>query len=499
VPEGRQLCAVSTGNPEKDRFDVLVHALAELSDDVTLRLCDVRDRTQLELLARGYGIDDRIEFAQAPNGAATLVSYAGANGAAAEDGRVLFDPAGDPLEPSDGLTLAELVHLAAGEGGSASLHDDDSVLAGARVILITNLPAPYRTPLFSAVARRLAAVGAEFRVLFLADSDDARPWITPGTQPAFEFDTLRSVRMTRGARPKLFPANLEAALWRFRPTIVVCGGLSPAVALRAWVAARRARAAFGVWSGDHLRMPTAQQRVRARTRRFVARRADFALAYGSLSAEYLRVLNDRLPTVIARNTSDLAGQPRPATGNAQTLRLLAVGDLASPRKGIDVLVSALALLPELDCRLTVVGSGALLDDFSQAAAHDSRVTFAGALPPTAVAAAYADADVFLFPSREDVFGLALVEAMHAGLAVISAVAPGATSDLCVNGVNSLLVAGHQPHAWATAIRALQDDPGMRTRLAAAAQRSIDHRWTADHSADAFIAGLRLGSLVRGGG
>ena len=489
------LCAVSSGDPQADRFDVLVHALAQLPDDVSLRLCGVPDTGSLHLLARAYGVEERLRFADSPNGESTLLVHArAADGAGAGTDRVVFDPQGDPLDDSDGLTLAELVHRL-GDGRPAAFHGEDQALAGARVAIITNLPAPYRMPLFSAVGRRLSAAGAELRVLFLAGGETDRPWIGDGDGPDFGYETLRSVRASRGARPRLLPLNLEAALFRFRPTIVVCGGLSPGVALRASLAASALRASFGVWSGDHPRMPTAQSRLRAVARRLVLSRSRFALAYGSLGGEYLHAVRNELPVVLARNTSRLVTQPACVEPVAGTVRLLAVGDLASRRKGIDIVLAALRLLPDLDCRLTVIGGGALLPQLATAAEADGRVLFRGAVSPKEIGAEYGGADVFLFPSRQDVFGLALVEAMQAGLPTVSSVNPGAIADLCVHEANCLLVQTDSPDDWARAIDRVAGDGDLRRTLSVAARRTIAERWTNEHSADAFIAGLRLATLV----
>ena len=501
MPELLQVRANSSGDPDRDRFDLLVHALAQLPDAVTLHLCDAADEAPLRLLARAYGVEDRIAFTNGPDGEGTLVAHVRAKQTSSTNanGVLLFDPSGDPSEQSDGLTAGELVGALGGNASPSSMHQADDTLASARVAVVTNLPAPYRLPLFKETSDRLGAAGSVFRVFFLGAGENGRPWMNQGAGADFDYRTLKSVPVGRGQRPRMLPLDLELALWQFHPTIVLCGGLSPAVALRASAVARLCRAAFGVWSGEHRRMPTAQAGgIRAAARRLVARHADFGLAYGSLSVEYLRDLNKSLPTVVARNTSALGAAEAPERrhdppGEPQ---LLAVGDLGTPRKGIDIAVAALRLMPELDCRLTVVGGGALLPTLKAAARDDPRIEFLGPAPPDAMAAAYRDADVFLFPTREDVFGLALVEAMAAGLATISSLDAGATADLCLNESNCLLVRDHTPRAWAAAIERLVNDHALRTKLGRNARSTIASRWTNRHSADAFIGGLRLGMLVK---
>jgi glycosyltransferase involved in cell wall biosynthesis len=69
----------------------------------------------------------------------------------------------------------------------------------------------------------------------------------------------------------------------------------------------------------------------------------------------------------------------------------------------------------------VVGDGPALAELKARYPH---VLFTGALSGAALAQAYAGADLFVFPSRTDTFGLVLVEAMAAGLPVAAYPVPG---------------------------------------------------------------------------
>ena len=126
---------------------------------------------------------------------------------------------------------------------------------------------------------------------------------------------------------------------------------------------------------------------------------------------------------------------------------------------------------------------------------DERVRFLGAVPSDEIARSYSEADVFLFPSRYDIFGLALVEAMGAGLATIVSPRPGAVADLCVSNVNSLIVANDGVDQWTAALSRIIENHELRRSLGAAAARTIRNRWTIDHAADAMLAGIRLGVLT----
>ena len=69
---------------------------------------------------------------------------------------------------------------------------------------------------------------------------------------------------------------------------------------------------------------------------------------------------------------------------------------------------------ELDGQKVVVGTGPLLDDLRQ---RYEQVIFTGKLIGEDLAQAYASADVFVFPSLTDTFGIVLIEAMASGLPI----------------------------------------------------------------------------------
>ena len=107
-------------------------------------------------------------------------------------------------------------------------------------------------------------------------------------------------------------------------------------------------------------------------------------------------------------------------------RILTVGKL-KPEKNQALLIRAFSRLPSnLHAKLMIVGSGELEQDLKHEAAScgvAERVIYAGhALDPWPY---YASADLFALSSREESFGNVLVEALHAGLPVVSTETIGA--------------------------------------------------------------------------
>lgn len=500
----RRVVASSSWIVPDDHLDIVIHALAQLPDRVALDVYgDGPDRPRLETLTRAYAIEDRVAFRSgAPSGGTGVVVYPSAQNAASAPVRpesslgrpIVLDPTGRSHDGAvTARTMAELLELLSRPGDPpAACRRRDGIFFGHRVAVVTNLPAHYRIPLLNGVASRLAAAGASLRIFFLAGDEPSRPWMRP-RGVAFEHEFLRSAPIPLRERRSLAPLDLQARLRRFQPTTVLVGGFSPFVAPTAARYAASGGVPFGVWSGEIASTRTARSRLRTLQRRWIAARAAFAISYGFESGEYLRELRGDLPVVYGRNTSG-ARMSRARPRYPEMIEALVVADLASQRKGVDVLIEAVRLAPSLACRLTVIGGGRLLPSLVAKARGDPRIRFVGPLPSDRVLDAYRRSDVFLFPSREDVFGLVLAEAMGSGLATIVSNAPGAVADLAVPQKNCLVVESHDPHDWANALSIVVADHELRLALGGAAARTIQNRWTMDHSADALIAGLRLGVL-----
>jgi glycosyltransferase involved in cell wall biosynthesis len=184
-------------------------------------------------------------------------------------------------------------------------------------------------------------------------------------------------------------------------------------------------------------------------------------------------------------------EPRPpARGSREgSVALLSVGSIV-PRKGFDVLAAALAEVKELPWQLTIAGdpsrspatTAALEADLRR---HDlaGRVALAGAVTDERLLALYAEADLFVLPSRFEGYGMAFAEAVAHGLPVIGTTA-GAIPDTVPDGAG-LLVPPDDSAALAGALRRFLADPDERQRFAAAAREAAVRLPTWRQSAEAF--------------
>jgi glycosyltransferase involved in cell wall biosynthesis len=190
-------------------------------------------------------------------------------------------------------------------------------------------------------------------------------------------------------------------------------------------------------------------------------------------------------------------QARDARDAADPVRILSVGR-AVPKKGYDVLIDALALLPrDLHWRLVHIGGGVLRDDLKQRAERAgiaARIDWRGAGAADEVLAAYRDADLFVLPSKiaadgdRDGMPNVLMEAMSQRLPCIAS-AVSAIPELIASADAGVLVPPDDPAALAAALARLIGDPATRTSLGAAGNQRVRAAFSFAHGIDQLVARL----------
>jgi glycosyltransferase involved in cell wall biosynthesis len=161
---------------------------------------------------------------------------------------------------------------------------------------------------------------------------------------------------------------------------------------------------------------------------------------------------------------------RLSTGQVSRKLLLYVGRLA-PEKGIGGLKAVLEEIPE--ARLAIVGDGPARRDLERKFAGTPTV-FTGLLQGDDLAAAYASADAFLFPSTTETLGMAMLEALASGLPVIAA-RGGASHEVVSEGENGLLYKANTTSALVAAVERLFSDDEFREALARGARATAEER------------------------
>ncbi|MCB0998580.1 MAG: glycosyltransferase family 4 protein [Acidimicrobiales bacterium] len=235
----------------------------------------------------------------------------------------------------------------------------------------------------------------------------------------------------------------------------------------------------------------------SRVRRFF-RSVDHVIVCGrhwyDLAVEQLGVEPGRV-TIIPNGVPDTGELADPTRAQARMISLGLVGE----RKGTDVLLHALARLPDdLDWRADLAGPG---DVAAWTAVRDelgltARVSFPGWWPEQVARAELAASDVFVLATRRENQPVAIVEAMAAGLPVVST-AIAAIPEVVEDGTTGLIVPADDPGALALALESLLRDPARRAEMGRRGRQRYEQGYTIERSADRIHTIYRTLSVVAG--
>ncbi|MCI4364922.1 MAG: glycosyltransferase family 4 protein [Thermoplasmata archaeon] len=204
-------------------------------------------------------------------------------------------------------------------------------------------------------------------------------------------------------------------------------------------------------------------------------------SYGSTSASLRGRELEVIPSVVdlERFRPGLDPGPLRKQLDLEGKRVLVFTGRLVPHKGVDVILDALAELPK-DVVLVIIGAGPRLPGLRGRARRlevEDRVRFCPEVSDEELPLYLALGDVFVFPSenRLEGFGLAVAEAMAAGLPVVTADMPG-VREVIEPGVEGLLAEPLLAHDVAEKTRRLLDDPALARRMGAAGRRRAVERY-----------------------
>jgi mannosyltransferase len=246
---------------------------------------------------------------------------------------------------------------------------------------------------------------------------------------------------------------------------------------------------------------SAAQRHHSWITRWLIRRMDAIIATSDISASFLKVKATVIPHGVDTDVYAPPTDRAAAFAESGLPGRYAIGCFGRVRaqKGTDVFVDAMCrLLPRHpDFTAVIVGQvtpeqTAFANDLKkriEAANLRSRIVITGELPIEAVQRWYQRLTIYAFTSRNEGFGLTLIEAMAAGSALVAARA-GAAELVVEDGVTGVLIPAGDADALAAALEPLMRDVAAATMMGERGRARV----LAEFSLDAEAA--RIGEVYR---
>jgi len=245
---------------------------------------------------------------------------------------------------------------------------------------------------------------------------------------------------------------------------------------------------------------SAAQRHHSRFTRFLIARMDAVIATSAASASYLRCPATVIHHGIDTRTYCLPADRRAAFKATGLPGKYGIGTFGRLRlqKGTDVFVEAMCRLlpryPDFTAVLigrTTIDNQPFVESLKQrvaAAGLAERIRFLGELPIEEVPRWYQRIAIYVFASREEGFGLTLLEAMAAGNALVAARA-GAAEAVVTQGTG-ILVPIADVDALCAALEPLMRDPGHLAEMGSRARAHVVAHFSREVEVDRIVAVYR---------
>jgi glycosyltransferase involved in cell wall biosynthesis len=374
-----------------------------------------------------------------------------------------------------------------------------------RLVLVTEIIAPYRIPVFNALARRAEI---DLHVIFLSETDSSlRQWRVYSDEIRFSYEVLPSWRWRAGKNNFLINRGLWSALDRRKPEVIICGGYNYLASWQTLLWARRNRVKFVLWSESNINDARSGKALVEVLKSFFLRKCDRFVVPGKASAEYLQAFGISHGSIVtAPNAVDnnfFEVESAKARTRAAEIRgklelplrfILFVGRLV-PEKGIFDLLSAYSgLEPDIrsEVGLVFAGNGISRSELVLRAKNISpgKICFPGFAQREELAALYALAELLVLPTHSDTWGLVVNEAMACGLPIVASNVAGCVADLVEDEWNGSVVPPHDNNALSGAIRSVLCQPGLRQSMAVHSLERIQN-----YSPEACAAGLAVAAMT----
>jgi glycosyltransferase involved in cell wall biosynthesis len=313
------------------------------------------------------------------------------------------------------------------------------------LVVLTNIPTPYRTAFFDALAEAAACAGKRFHVLYCAKTEPGRHWPYDASKMRHAHTVLRGFHPSlTGIHAHLNPGVL-AELNLLKPdTLLLAGSWNTPTMLIAGLNIYSPAPRRFFWSEGHADAALHKSGLIAWLRRRVyrtfdgfavpnAKSAEWAIAQAGSARPVVSLPNAIDAAFFKRPSGDTRSQARQKLGLPVEGRVLVQVSALTERKGVLPLAKAFLGLSDADravARLVYVGEGEQRTELESLAAQSAgSIRLLGQLPPEEVRQVLWSADAFVLNTRLDPNPLSAIEASAAGLPVVMSAAAGNITEI----------------------------------------------------------------------
>jgi glycosyltransferase involved in cell wall biosynthesis len=372
-----------------------------------------------------------------------------------------------------------------------------------KFVLITNIISPYRIPLFNVISE---SPGIDLEVIFLAKNESNRKWNIYWEEISFRYKILKSLCFFIKSieMPIYFSWGLWKELKKFGPDAICIGGYHYLATIEALIYAKLYRIKITLWTESHLLSGFIKNPLANFYKRTIIQRFDSYIAIGTLAKEqviYYGAKPEKI--VVGYNTVDVEwfmnkckeirlNEISQMKKDYPPKNIIYVGSFIA-RKGVLNLIRAFHNLKMDNVGLILVGEGPEKASYLEyIRTHDiENVFFEGFVHRENIVKYYKLADILVLPSLNEVWGLAVNEAMACGLPVLSSIYAGVTKDLVIDGINGYSFDPDNINDLCHKLREMLLNDAQRIKMGIRSAEIIKDKALQDYS-EKFLEAVRLG-------
>jgi glycosyltransferase involved in cell wall biosynthesis len=336
-----------------------------------------------------------------------------------------------------------------------------------RVALLTNCLPTYRVPLFTHLKERVQHLRIFLSAKVVPDRDWHMHWGDLDVTINRTFRWVRQFRNVHGFVDQFaadIPYDTVWTLWRYRPDVVISSEFGARTLFAAIYKLLSPRTKLIIWATLSEHTEATRGKRREFIRRCLLRHADGVFVNGASGKRYVQALgfNNGPISFVPYTVDNQVFQGPDTRSGEEPLKLLFTGQLVE-RKGLCPFLTQLALWcenhPTRHVTLSIVGNGPELNRLqSILLPANLKLTFEGVASFRELPSHYHRADIYVFPTLADEWGVVVNEALNAGLPILGSRYSQAVEELVEEGESGwLFTPSDTQDIYAAIDRALQTD------------------------------------------
>lgn len=329
-----------------------------------------------------------------------------------------------------------------------------------KVVIVTNIPSPYRVALYNYLHENITQY--DFNIIYTSENESNRTWKVDVEKLAKSYILKSKVIKLKGKIDDRYihiPGNMSKLLNQINPDVVIAMEYNPA-ALQCLFWCKTKKKKFIHLTDGTLVNERNLNVMQKLSRKVICKNSDSFIASSTKAKEKLVSYGVQEKNIFTSFLTVNLEEYKTIERDPNIGRILYVGSFVK-RKGLDLLVESLKYVTK-PFELRIVGGGSeedktFLERLIIENGLESKVFWCGYKSGEDLYEEYSKAEIFVLPTREDCFGLVLLEAFASKVPIVSSKYADGSYDIINDSQNGYIADPFNSKLFAEKINVALDD------------------------------------------